>query len=411
MASDSNLAYSAGGSGDDSLGIYAKYVSALDDSAQIDSDVEASFDLAAYIREQYQLLKRVRQLLPHERTAKCLHDIAPLCGGVTVDYLPETSRGKFHNLQVCKSVWVCPVCSSIISEQRRNDLKRMLEAARAKHARALLITLTARHTRSDSLYKTLDGLLGAVRSMLSHRRYRNLKQLYGIIGFVRATEVTHSTANGWHPHCHILLFLPDDVPDGDLRLLSQGLRHAWEEALRRKGMTCNGYGFDLRATDDDVADYIAKYGRDPSGRWGPESELTKANVKRGRAGSRTPWDLLRLSATGDKQASALFVEYAKTMKGRRQLQQSDLLSKLLLGEAEKTDEECVDASEAAQRVTLAFLRGPGWRQVIKADARADVQMAAGTGDTRAVVDALLDAGVCEGDFIAFYGEPESEDLE
>ncbi|WP_205414590.1 hypothetical protein, partial [Klebsiella pneumoniae] len=55
-------------------------------------------------------------------------------------------------------------------------------------------------------------------------------------------------------------------------------------------------------------------------RWGTDSEMTKANIKKGREGNLTPFDFLRkVIEDGDLEYEDKFKEYAKAVKGKQQL--------------------------------------------------------------------------------------------
>ena len=67
--------------------------------------------------------------------------------------------------------------------------------------------------------------------------------------------------------------------------------------------------------------------------------MTKGHIKKGKAGGNT-FDLLRavLADKNDKQAAALFAEFAKAFKGKRSLSWSNGL-KAKFNLVEKDDEE------------------------------------------------------------------------
>ena len=94
----------------------------------------------------------------------------------------------------------------------------------------------------------------------------------------------------------------------------------------------------------------------------------------------TPFDLLRavLADKEDKQAAALFAEFAKAFKGKRQLSWSNGL-KAKFNLVEKNDEEL--AAELEDNAELLGLISPDeWRDVLKVKARATVlELAAAAG--------------------------------
>ena len=84
--------------------------------------------------------------------------------------------------------------------------------------------------------------------------------------------------------------------------------------------------------------------------------MTKGHIKKGKAGGNA-FDLLRavLADKEDKQAAALFAEFAKAFKGKRQLSWSNGL-KAKFNLAEKNDEEL--ASELEDNAELLGLLTP-----------------------------------------------------
>jgi hypothetical protein len=144
------------------------------------------------------------------------------------------------------------------------------------------------------------------------------------------------------------------------------------------------HGLTLRATGGAVADYVAKFGRDPQcDPWGPESELTKAHVKRARGGRSTPWDLLRRFTSGDGRAAHLWREYAGVFKGRIQLVWSPGLRAVLGLEDEVSNQEVAQALPD-DAVHLGWIKFSDWLLVLRYEARAELLNVAGGGDWSAV---------------------------
>lgn len=134
-------------------------------------------------------------------------------------------------------------------------------------------------------------------------------------------------------------------------------------------------------SDAELAKYLAKYDKLPS--WRDEHELTKQVSKSGRRGSSSPADLLWAFVEGDTAAGALWLEYASVFKGLNQVRWSPgLRARLGLG-VEQTDEELA-AQVEEDAVLLARLTLSEWRLVLAADLRAELVIAAATGDPGAV---------------------------
>lgn len=107
--------------------------------------------------------------------------------------------------------------------------------------------------------------------------------------------------------------------------------------------------------------------------------MTKGHTKKALHGE-TPFDFLRayLADGSDKQAAALFKEFAETFKGKRQLSWSKGL-KARFAIEEATDEELATRVEE-EAVLLGLLTVDQWRDVLKVDGRATVlEIAARSG--------------------------------
>jgi hypothetical protein len=363
------------------LGTFGKFA-----ATQAIPDAEAAERRYAILLERFRLQAVAGKLLVRDgfQVAKCLR--LPIPGVTTVALCHDLKhqRGGLKQLQVCKSVWSCPVCMSVITERRRDKLRQLIAAARGSGLRVLLLTVTFSHKRWDDLVSILGAFLEALRAMTGARRYRALREEFAVVGWVRALEVTYSDVSGWHPHGHILVFLPREV---DFSAYADAFRLLWSEALAKVGLSCNEHGFKWSDTDARVSEYVAKWGHDP--RWDADAEMTKIPAKSGRGSSLSPLQLLRMAADGDSQAGALYREYSIAFKGRAQLMPTPGLYELLLGEAAKTDAE-VMADSVADMVALLYLRdnASGWRRVLRGDHRAALQHVLSSGDVASVLDFL-----------------------
>ena len=136
-----------------------------------------------------------------------------------------------------------------------------------------------------------------------------LKADLGIIGTVRALEVTHGKS-GWHPHLHVLIFTGGTLSEKRQDDLEAALWARWSSAVRRVGGTCDRKAFHLREASTAAAGaaYVAK--------WGAGQEIAKGAHK--DAAGQSVWDLLKASEP-DARAGRLFVEFATAFKGARHL--------------------------------------------------------------------------------------------
>lgn len=260
-----------------------------------------------------------------------------------------TGRAGFDGLKTCASVWCCPCCSPRISARRKDELDRLLSGARAEGHAVLMLTLTARHDRSMRLGPFLDGLKRAKQRLRQRREWRALP----FVGSVTATEVTHG-GNGWHPHFHEILLL-DRSPSEALALVER-LRAAWLAALAAVGLTGAKAAFQVQSAQAAGA-YVAKFGA--------AEEIALHGQKRGRNGSRGPWQLLDDARDGDAQAAAVWIEYGLAFRGRRQLVWSPGL-KARFGIDDVPDDEAAGEVEPeaspVERLRTWAGAGPRWKQ-------------------------------------------------
>src|SRR5215470_11886645 len=343
---------------------------------------------------RWALQAEARYILPHERIAECLRVVNPMALGVEVLHAPRQQAAHYKSLIVCGSVWMCPLCAAKISERRRSEelepaIKRHIEGGGAVY----LETYTVSHTRFDSLPDLLHAFLKARERMRQGEYAQKRKQAFRIIGTISVLEVTWSRLNAWHPHKHELVFTANAT--SDMRTYEAQARAAWERAAARRGLGMDAHGYKLDRTYGAVADYIAKYGREPlKPPWGVEAEITKGHLKQGRGPVEhlTPFGLLALIYQGEEELAPLFQEYARWFKGHKQLSWSKGLRKRLLGtEQERTDEELVQEQQE-DAVLLGRLTRAQWRVVLANDARGELLEVARSGDWEQVQTFLAEIG-------------------
>lgn len=353
--------------------------------------------------ERWALQSAARELLPSERVAWCFRRVGfdwvamrPF-RDVRLMYSQAIHRSHYKNLMVCGRLWQCPICSAKISERRRADLSVALDRT---DLRAVMVTFTLSHTRSDKLKTVLNVLTKSYTQTKEGRPWETFKRKANIVGSVRALEVTHG-ANGWHPHLHVLYFIRGKINADELKSF---FWERWHHALmRNKGTAMFEHGIDVRLAREDVAEYVAKFGHEPlkaSQRWGVEHELTKspAKLSRGDAG-RSPLQLLADYAGGDKQAGAIWIEYARTFKGQRQLVWSKGLRAMLGLGTEKSDAE-IAKENREDAILLAALPLEVWRVVLGNDARGELLEIAHSGNADEVWTFLYRLGVRDSGQIA-----------
>lgn len=348
----------------------------------------AKFDAAFRTVERFALQAMARNLLPSERVRHCLRSRQRGASHVEVWRSVEYRRAHYKRLQTCGSVWHCPVCAAKISERRRVELEACTALHKASGGGLALLTLTNSHSRADRLVDLLAAQAVALKRFWTDRASLCLFEKLGIVGHVRAVEVTHGNANGWHPHYHILLFLTRPLGPSAIKWFRAELAQRWLECCRAAGLPLPDleHGADLRG-----AEWAARY----AAKWGLEQEVTKGHIKKGKEGRFTPWDLLRHALAGDRRAGVLFQEFAAAFKGKQQLRWTKGL-KARFAVEEKADEAIASEVEDSA-VMLGSFSAHQWRCVVKAGIRGHLLIVAEGGDWAEVMHYVDGA-------VAVYGE-------
>ena len=327
------------------------------------------------------------ELLPAERVAHCCRTPH----GQAVHILHTPGAAHYGGLQTCGSVWACPVCAAKVTERRRQELGAAIQAWEAQGGCVLMATYTLRHRAEDTLAWLLAGLLAARKRLRTGRAAQAFDRRYGVVGSVRALEVTWSERNGWHPHVHELLFVEGSLSLEAREALQADLQARWSVAVDQAGLRAvNEHGCRVQLGAWSAAEYVAKFGVERS--WGSAEELTKQACKRGKVGSLGPQGLLVACLGGDAEAGARYVEYAKTLKGSHQLRWSPGLRDRLGLAAAKSDRELAEEPEETA-VLLCSLSLGEWRAVVAQDLRAELLAVASQGRVSLVTELLVSVGV------------------
>lgn len=325
--------------------------------------IQAERDAKLARAERFQLQATAREVLGKaHRIDKCGRWRVPK---QDVKLWKDKEHGKafFSGVRACALPWVCPCCAAKISERRRVELVAAVAAAKAMGWDVKLLTLTVPHGLGDDLDKLTARMLAAWKRLSNGRVAKDLRELLGLKGTVRAFEVTYG-ANGFHPHFHVLLFL-------DKQWTNHGVHEAftyhWQNACRLAGLPIPHEVYGCRVDD---GTYAAKY----ASKWGLESEMTKGHTKKGKEGGMTPFDFLRAIFNQDEKSpkfAALFRIYHDAFKGKRQLYWSNGLRQLLGLDQEASNEELA-AAQTESATVLATLTADQWRAIVHANAQSHV---------------------------------------
>lgn len=366
---------------------------------------------------RWELQRSARQLLGTQHRIGVCHrvQVQDLDGnGVRVFQCKDSEATYYRGLMICANIWACPVCSAKISERRREELERAISSVTASGGGVYHMLLTIPHTRKDKPLGLVADLLKAYERLCSGK-YRLSALVPGYLGFVRALEVTHGE-NGWHPHLHVLVFTETALSPSQVDLMRHVLWAKWEARVLKitgKSPSRQAFSFDPAVHGSfeqtnfvtveseavhvcPVTGYVTKFGTDREieeivqrRRWGAADELTRANAKKsGRAGGRSPWQLLADFQEGDIHAGMLWKEFITAFKGRAQLYWSQGLRSNLGLDNESTDEQLAAAIDAQDRL-LARISDPDWKLILARNLRGQVLEVLRTG-TWADVRLLLE---------------------
>ena len=292
------------------------------------------------IKDRFKLLHSARKILKGERTASCFYSRIDKTDGVGVLLNKHRNKANYSNVMRCANAWGCPVCSAIISEHRKTEVKQAMDWWQGQGGSVLLLTLTVPHySHTDIKQLKVDLKKAYSKFFKGVRASKDLFSKWQIEHYISCFEITHGE-NGFHPHYHILLFVPYSVGIGSHIGMEEDIYTVWSDCCQKSGLDAPSrkHGVNLR-NGDYANNYVAK--------WGLEHEMTKGHIKKGKKGSRTPFDILRdFQESPNDQDANLFKLYYFAFKGQRQLNWSRGLRKLASkNQVEKTDQEIVDETD------------------------------------------------------------------
>lgn len=361
----------------------------------------------------------------------------------------DGNASGWGGVQSCGSTWACPVCSERIQTGRQAEVTAALEAATARGWVLGFHTFTVRHQRAQSLADVWGAVSGAWRATVSgsKREWEADTAEYGIEGYLRLVEVTHG-ANGWHVHIHVITFLnplwsdrarlrvyadeaghgTDPGHRGHLRLLladveALGARMfgRWKAHLRRTEwvhptsgkvshpfVPVERHGHDHRmvTSGDRLAAYFSKGMYAAKSTASAGFDLTGSHAKQASRGNVTPFGILArivaaesgevdlgdpLTAKAHQRDRALWADWERVSKGKRQLLWSNGLRSRLVVEPEQTDEEL--ANDTAGGTPLVAVRFGSYRRLARGGALPQLLDAAELPEWEAIdrIEALLRA--------------------
>lgn len=339
---------------------------------------------AARQAQRYRMLDGLRQVSSKPRLRRCKTPIGNSHTGV----VPHPD-GTAHltGVESCAGVWDCPVCGPKIRAARMADVMTAIELHEGNDGGFVFGTVTLAHNKGDLLVDLLKVLGDMMVWMGRQRAYKQMKKRLGIIGDIRALEVTCG-CHGWHPHRHYLYLTEGQVSDDAVAAFEAImfalqtrylLKIGWKPGRERTGVRLDPVR--------DGADAAGKYVTKLQASW----EMTRSDLKKSRAADghgAMPFDLLAIVIDrGPEEAAAelaLWREYEQAMKGKSAVRFSRGLRGALGMGAEASDEELAE-DQAEEADVLVYLSAPLARRMARAGHRAALLASAGRASVRDVL--------------------------
>lgn len=226
----------------------------------------------------------------------------------------------------CRSIWECPLCARMVSRRNVADL----ELARVSWLNAggavLLVTVTAPHDRTDDLPSLRKAVTKAWPRVWAGRSGELARKRLGLEGTVRGLEVTHSWANGWHPHLHVAMFVRERPDAAGLAELRAWILARWSRYVVAEGLREPSAEHGVTVSESWAIAYVAKQGL--------AQEVGSAVTKEARAGNLAPIQLLDGARQGREACRVAWNVYARGMRRAKALEWSRGLRARLTGRVE-----------------------------------------------------------------------------
>jgi hypothetical protein len=261
----------------------------------------------------------------------------------------QGTRAGVAGLQSC-GLWTCPVCVRSVSAERAREVSKVLKAAAERKCSVAMASFTMSHRNGVSIRACWEALGKAWRSATSGSVWQKQKQQFGLVGWVRAVELTVG-ANGPHVHAHVLLVFDSLVSAEMQEEFAHRMWVRWNRTLTKHGFGgTEERGVDVRPVQltgesiEATASYIAK----------ASLEAVSSATKQGRrTSSRAPMQILADAvATGNADDIELFWEIEQACHGRKKLTWSNGIRDWAKLGKEKSDEEVANENKHGESVLV-----------------------------------------------------------
>ena len=323
-------------------------------------------------RARFALRDILAQIATNPRNRGCGR--YPLADGrVQVRRNPTEAGGwcaHFAKVQLCGSIWTCPVCGPRIRQARAVDVDLAASwfLTHRGPATVYLLTLTLPHDFGEELETVLRATRRAFSELVAGRAWQSDKATFGLDHYVRAHDVTVG-ANGWHPHLHILLFGNRSLEAAELAQLRARIFERWVRSIAKLGRDlptwAHGVQLEAARSREDVARYVCQVITGAPDR--PASvamEMTRGDLKRARhLGQRTPWQVLEdYGRDRNPRDLSLWRQWETATAGVHSIRWSKGLRALVGLGVELTDEQLV-AIDVGGEIVWEF-RPDRWRAIM-----------------------------------------------
>jgi hypothetical protein len=289
---------------------------------------------------------------------------------------------RVSGIRRCGSPWACPLCAPTVREGRAREIDCGVAAHLANGGGAVMATCTMPHDYGDKLSRSLSTVKASWRRVCSGKAWLTLKGRLGIVGQIKALEITHGP-NGWHPHVHVLVLTERPLEVASQQELRRFIFDRWSARCVALGFRAPSWerGCDVRPVTSagDLSRYLTKV----KDGWGVGLELARSDLKQGRgAGYRSPWQIIAdATETGDVADLALWHEYEQATFGSKAITWSPKLRALLLGsDDEVTDDELAAADDLTDDESpLVLIPSALWAGLVAVGACPDLYRALETG--------------------------------
>lgn len=274
------------------------------------------------------------------------------------------SKVTLKQVHTCKNFWQCPCCRTHALNRKRESVQKVIDRSLTEN---IMVTLTLRHDKNDSLKLMLDGLQKACSDLWRDRQWLRLKKEYQFLWNVRNLEVTWSEKNGWHSHIHLLIGCKN-LSGAHLDSIRHTLFGAWNRLVQKYGLKSLDEKAGVNVIKAENADdYLVK--------WSISKEM--ASDKNGKKGHLSVGDMEIevLCHTIDPkhsgrisihQARMLLQEYYEAFDKRKFLQPGGKFNEILREskEGESVDEtEDETENEVLEDKTIIYVKGSLWSKL------------------------------------------------